>query len=165
MGKIKRIKKILVTVLAIAVVFTGFPTSLFRGVEEADAVTMAGISGSLESKKLKDYDLQTSKYMQIYWVDYSGPTLRDDGSCTEANSPMHVYSIATGKAVDPVVFCVEHGVTQKNTSKMGARVYDESEIYEAYKDAGCGYAIDNIFKRSEERRVGKECRSRWSPYH
>ena len=23
----------------------------------------------------------------------------------------------------------------------------------------------NEFKRSEERRVGKECRSRWSPYH
>ena len=23
----------------------------------------------------------------------------------------------------------------------------------------------NNFKRSEERRVGKECRSRWSPYH
>ena len=22
-----------------------------------------------------------------------------------------------------------------------------------------------LFKRSEERRVGKECRSRWSPYH
>ena len=22
-----------------------------------------------------------------------------------------------------------------------------------------------IFPRSEERRVGKECRSRWSPYH
>ena len=25
-----------------------------------------------------------------------------------------------------------------------------------------GFAIDD---RSEERRVGKECRSRWSPYH
>ena len=24
---------------------------------------------------------------------------------------------------------------------------------------------DNISYRSEERRVGKECRSRWSPYH
>ena len=24
---------------------------------------------------------------------------------------------------------------------------------------------DYYFKRSEERRVGKECRSRWSPYH
>ena len=30
----------------------------------------------------------------------------------------------------------------------------------------CG--LQNIFQlksRSEERRVGKECRSRWSPYH
>src|SRR5712664_1190535 len=25
--------------------------------------------------------------------------------------------------------------------------------------------IDSAFSRSEERRVGKECRSRWSPYH
>ena len=24
---------------------------------------------------------------------------------------------------------------------------------------------DEVMKRSEERRVGKECRSRWSPYH
>ena len=24
---------------------------------------------------------------------------------------------------------------------------------------------DELQKRSEERRVGKECRSRWSPYH
>ena len=24
---------------------------------------------------------------------------------------------------------------------------------------------DNAMQRSEERRVGKECRSRWSPYH
>ena len=26
-------------------------------------------------------------------------------------------------------------------------------------------AIDDLSWRSEERRVGKECRSRWSPYH
>ena len=26
-------------------------------------------------------------------------------------------------------------------------------------------AIATMFSRSEERRVGKECRSRWSPYH
>ena len=33
----------------------------------------------------------------------------------------------------------------------------------------CGDILEsktpNDFKRSEERRVGKECRSRWSPYH
>ena len=27
------------------------------------------------------------------------------------------------------------------------------------------YTIDHAEDRSEERRVGKECRSRWSPYH
>src|SRR2546430_10780228 len=26
-------------------------------------------------------------------------------------------------------------------------------------------AVETIWLRSEERRVGKECRSRWSPYH
>ena len=26
-------------------------------------------------------------------------------------------------------------------------------------------ALEMLFVRSEERRVGKECRSRWSPYH
>ena len=28
-----------------------------------------------------------------------------------------------------------------------------------------GAVIDASDSRSEERRVGKECRSRWSPYH
>src|SRR5256885_11042469 len=34
-------------------------------------------------------------------------------------------------------------------------------------DAGCNRALSPAAKsgRSEERRVGKECRSRWSPYH
>jgi len=28
-----------------------------------------------------------------------------------------------------------------------------------------GLTRDGLLARSEERRVGKECRSRWSPYH
>ena len=28
-----------------------------------------------------------------------------------------------------------------------------------------GLTLEKILIRSEERRVGKECRSRWSPYH
>ena len=31
--------------------------------------------------------------------------------------------------------------------------------------AGCSKDEDKDEFRSEERRVGKECRSRWSPYH
>ena len=38
-----------------------------------------------------------------------------------------------------------------SAKKKDARVYDEMVVVPA--------------GRSEERRVGKECRSRWSPYH
>ena len=31
--------------------------------------------------------------------------------------------------------------------------------------AGAGSGKTKVLTRSEERRVGKECRSRWSPYH
>ena len=31
--------------------------------------------------------------------------------------------------------------------------------------SGVGHKLDSFDERSEERRVGKECRSRWSPYH
>ena len=34
-----------------------------------------------------------------------------------------------------------------------------------YKKRGSAATRNGQYKRSEERRVGKECRSRWSPYH
>ena len=38
--------------------------------------------------------------------------------------------------------------------------WNEGELL-AYTLSG----LPPVFRRSEERRVGKECRSRWSPYH
>ncbi len=38
----------------------------------------------------------------------------------------------------------------------GDELIQKDEIVDRFKNSG---------KRSEERRVGKECRSRWSPYH
>src|SRR3712207_5823307 len=40
-------------------------------------------------------------------------------------------------------------------------------VFHAVEVAPCREKIERIkrVKRSEERRVGKECRSRWSPYH
>ncbi len=37
--------------------------------------------------------------------------------------------------------------------------------YHFDNDVARAVAIFNCLRRSEERRVGKECRSRWSPYH
>ena len=39
----------------------------------------------------------------------------------------------------------------------------KNEITAFIGPSGCGKST--FLKRSEERRVGKECRSRWSPYH
>ena len=45
------------------------------------------------------------------------------------------------------------------TRKLLSAVYD-------YNDIGISInSLENSGLRSEERRVGKECRSRWSPYH
>ena len=36
---------------------------------------------------------------------------------------------------------------------------------DTFEDIVDKYVEMNVDDRSEERRVGKECRSRWSPYH
>ena len=139
-------RKVLTILMALAIVLTGWPQFLFTGTGTADAAKITGMSGSLESKRLLDYEFKTSRYMQIYYVNYANKLLRNDGSCTEASSPMHVYNINTGEAVDPIVFCAEHGVTQKNTTKMNARNRETAEMTRAYNNANKGYIIDNIFK-------------------
>src|SRR3712207_9269879 len=45
---------------------------------------------------------------------------------------------------------------------MDARIVDDLRNFLVDADVGQDLAAIN---RSEERRVGKECRSRWSPYH
>src|ERR1051325_3011910 len=49
---------------------------------------------------------------------------------------------------------------QARVKTLLARVGDKKPTTGSLRDENRGYVI-----RSEERRVGKECRSRWSPYH
>ena len=50
----------------------------------------------------------------------------------------------------------------KNTGeKIGCEECIQPIVDTNINRKGCSY----IPERSEERRVGKECRSRWSPYH
>ena len=48
--------------------------------------------------------------------------------------------------------------------KLEALARDRPEDCRLVKVSRSGRAVD-YHHRSEERRVGKECRSRWSPYH
>src|SRR5258707_15073737 len=52
--------------------------------------------------------------------------------------------------------------TKKGVQEMDAAIMDGRTL-----DAGAVTGVRNVRNpiRSEERRVGKECRSRWSPYH
>ena len=83
--------------------------------------------------------------------DYFGCLAFDD-SVMRARLPRDTYrslkkTIDEGRELDPAIADV---------------------VANAMKDwaieRGCTH-FTNWFQRSEERRVGKECRSRWSPYH
>src|SRR2546426_11515838 len=45
------------------------------------------------------------------------------------------------------------------------RTFDHAEVQEMARHASIPVINGLTDLRSEERRVGKECRSRWSPYH
>ena len=53
-----------------------------------------------------------------------------------------------------------------NLSMKHKQIHRHGEHTCGCQGSGCGGGMDWEFGiRSEERRVGKECRSRWSPYH
>src|SRR2546430_993316 len=68
--------------------------------------------------------------------------------------------------------CCSHGLPGSARRKLRKRALhglDQLGHLEQGADIGFvqqeSHRSDQVAKRSEERRVGKECRSRWSPYH
>ena len=78
-------------------------------------------------------------------------------------------SLQTGATKDDVLkkFGKPNGYT--HTDILGKVSEDWSYTYKIKGDTGANFIIsfdeNGVVNRSEERRVGKECRSRWSPYH
>ena len=64
-------------------------------------------------------------------------------------------AIANGATSTDCVLSRSRGISI--TRRLG-----KDENIQRYEDFDTGL---RVFVRSEERRVGKECRSRWSPYH
>ena len=56
---------------------------------------------------------------------------------------------------------------ERISKKKAVALFDDGTLntLEAGKFASLQTIHRVLFERSEERRVGKECRSRWSPYH
>ena len=68
------------------------------------------------------------------------------GSSLALNMESNGYTVAVHNRTTPQIDNIV-----KNRSKYNKIIGFES--------------LDDFVNRSEERRVGKECRSRWSPYH
>ena len=64
------------------------------------------------------------------------------------------------KAMEDVLSGILNSPDEKTTGDLSKKTDGERT-----KNSGNKKKIIRILLRSEERRVGKECRSRWSPYH
>src|SRR3712207_7117937 len=81
-----------------------------------------------------------------YWRDWSSDVCSSD------------LNADTVKAVQPVAAPLVEDQAQ-------AAATDQSQASSVLAPVTTDSSLERPEARSEERRVGKECRSRWSPYH
>ena len=103
--------------------------------------------------------------LKLHGTKY-GCGIEQCGACT-----VHV----NGRAVRSCGITVAEFVGKAITTIEGLSPDSTHPVQQAWIEVDvpqCGYcqsgmimATAALLKRSEERRVGKECRSRWSPYH
>src|SRR3712207_8432294 len=87
-----------------------------------------------------------------YWRDWSSDVCSSD--LLGGHQP-------PGDVRQPQRHVVHRGVLAVHGAE---RVVDE-DVGERGEPVGQPAPLGVLLRRSEERRVGKECRSRWSPYH
>ena len=75
-----------------------------------------------------------------------------------------------GVGLQRVYQAIARGKVDNRFDNLGRRVWtaigivlSQQSVFKARPVVSILHAM--VFYRSEERRVGKECRSRWSPYH
>src|SRR5258708_25517059 len=83
--------------------------------------------------------------------------------------------LVTGVQTCALPICIRSRARLASTSKEGTIVISMKVDASLARDrirtdstvilGSIGLLGDKVIERSEERRVGKECRSRWSPYH
>ena len=119
--------------------------------------TAAMISGDALRQELAQQVSGETRFDAVSRVLYS-----TDASVYQIQPLGVVLPRSTDDIVQVVRICGRHGVP------ITARGGGTSQAGQAI---GSGVVLDTskylnrILERSEERRVGKECRSRWSPYH
>src|SRR3712207_1000667 len=94
-------------------------------------------------------------------------------------TPMLTADSATGNTAAPIPVTLSNTVPTSSTANSSIAdtplecctplllvpiASTGNNVYVVWSGNGTGH-LEITFRASEERRVGKECRSRWSPYH
>src|SRR3712207_7702294 len=77
----------------------------------------------------------------------------------------HVPASICGRGVTPENYVVDARTFGRVYQRAGRSTLIELQTPTGPKQAFVRQVQRHPISRSEERRVGKECRSRWSPYH
>src|SRR3712207_8922848 len=80
------------------------------------------------------------------------------------NSVLIGLGVAAGDFVQQNLHYLDYAVVAAVALGIGYLVYKRAKDVRRHRQARQA-GTDESRPRSEERRVGKECRSRWSPYH
>ena len=105
--------------------------------------------------------------LAISYVVYRLPDIYESTTLivvTTSTLPNSVVPTITEETLTRELTSISQVVTSRSSLQPLMEKYD---LYKDERRRGepMELLIDSMRKRSEERRVGKECRSRWSPYH
>ena len=167
-------RTIYINIAFFAILIVGYLVVNFRETAPSAGQLVSFESAGLEKpltpldparKALSIKDYRGSPILLHFWASWCEPCSRDEKKL------QGLFAATGGRGTDADAFVGEadvHGVG------VGSRMHGDgrdAEILAGAQDAEGDFAAVrdedflNHFVRSEERRVGKECRSRWSPYH
>ena len=97
--------------------------------------------------------------IELWPIDRLRPYERNPRTHSEAQVDQIAASMVEFGWTNPVLVDEQGGMLAGHGRLLAARKLGLAEV------PGMPRASRTLAERSEERRVGKECRSRWSPYH
>src|SRR5260370_26219575 len=117
--------------------------------------------------KAEVYFISTKQWTDQKWGTQTPIMMRDSEF-----GPVRIRAFGTYafRVADPAMFLRELVATNPNLETFEVSGQLRNTIVSRFVDV-VGHAkipvldLAGNYERSEERRVGKECRSRWSPYH
>src|SRR3712207_6866592 len=98
------------------------------------------------------------RYVELYFFFQAEDGIRDIGVTGVQTCALPIYPRST-------MTDVALTVAVAGTPAASPRSSTASRVMAATTRKGPASSSTRAMTRSEERRVGKECRSRWSPYH